>query len=46
MVRECSKISSNWRSKILRDYLKENNIVGIEGIDTGPLLYISEKPEQ
>jgi carbamoyl-phosphate synthase small subunit len=34
-VKEYSKISSNWRSeKTLADYLKENNIVGIEGIDT------------
>jgi len=38
VVKECSKISSNWRSeKSLADYLKENNIVGIEGIDTRAL---------
>jgi carbamoyl-phosphate synthase small subunit len=38
VVRECSKISSNWRSeKSLVDYLKENKIVGIEGIDTRAL---------
>ncbi len=38
VVKECSKISSNWRSeKSLEDYLKENNIVGIEGIDTRSL---------
>jgi len=38
VVKECSKISSNWRSeKSLADYFKENNIVGIEGIDTRSL---------
>ncbi len=37
-VRECSKIASNWRSeKSLSDYLKENGVVGIEGIDTRAL---------
>ncbi len=35
VVKECSRITSNWRSqKSLDDYLKENNIVGIEGVDT------------
>lgn len=35
VVKECSKIASNWRKeKTLSDYLKENNILGIEGIDT------------
>jgi len=44
IVRECSKIASNWRSRIsLTDYLKENNILGIEGIDTRALtLHIRE----
>ena len=38
VVKECSKIASNWRSKkSLGDYLKENNILGIEGIDTRAL---------
>ncbi len=38
VVKECSKIRSNWRStKTLDEYLKENNIVGIEGIDTRAL---------
>ncbi|MBN1353976.1 MAG: glutamine-hydrolyzing carbamoyl-phosphate synthase small subunit [Candidatus Omnitrophica bacterium] len=38
VVRELSRISSNWRSeKILGRYLKENKIVGIEGIDTRAL---------
>ena len=38
VVKECSKIKSNWRStKTLDEYLKENNIVGIEGIDTRAL---------
>ncbi len=35
VVKEYSKIFSNWRSnKSLGDYLKENNIIAIEGIDT------------
>ncbi|MGD9014795.1 MAG: glutamine-hydrolyzing carbamoyl-phosphate synthase small subunit [Candidatus Omnitrophota bacterium] len=38
VVRECSRIASNWRSqKSLDSYLKENNILGIEGIDTRAL---------
>ncbi|PIP19877.1 MAG: carbamoyl phosphate synthase small subunit [Candidatus Omnitrophica bacterium CG08_land_8_20_14_0_20_41_16] len=38
VVKECSKIASNWRSsQSLADYLKENNILGIEGIDTRAL---------
>ena len=38
VVKEASKISSNWRSKkTLGEYLKENNIIGIEGIDTRAL---------
>jgi len=37
-VRECSEIASNWRAdKTLDAYLKENGIVGIEGIDTRAL---------
>ncbi|MDD5005409.1 MAG: glutamine-hydrolyzing carbamoyl-phosphate synthase small subunit [Candidatus Omnitrophica bacterium] len=44
VVKECSKIASNWRKeKSLGDYLKENNILGIEGIDTRALtLHIRE----
>jgi carbamoyl-phosphate synthase small subunit len=35
VVREYSKLHSNWRSKgTLDEYLKKNNIVGIEGVDT------------
>ena len=35
VVKEYSKIASNWRKEqSLGDYLKENNILGIEGIDT------------
>lgn len=35
VVKEHSKIASNWRStKTLGEYLKENNILAIEGIDT------------
>lgn len=38
VVKEYSKIASNWRStKTLGDYLKENNILAIEGIDTRSL---------
>ncbi|MEI7904785.1 MAG: glutamine-hydrolyzing carbamoyl-phosphate synthase small subunit [Candidatus Firestonebacteria bacterium] len=35
VVKECSKTESNWRSEIsLGSYLKKNNIIGIEGLDT------------
>lgn len=38
VVKEYSKIASNWRSrKSLGDYLKENKVTGIEGIDTRSL---------
>jgi len=38
VVKECSKRASNWRAeKTLEEYLKENNILGIEGIDTRAL---------
>ncbi|PIQ88429.1 MAG: carbamoyl phosphate synthase small subunit [Candidatus Omnitrophica bacterium CG11_big_fil_rev_8_21_14_0_20_42_13] len=38
IVKENSPIASNWRSqKTLSDYLGENNILGIEGIDTRAL---------
>ncbi|MFH0855397.1 MAG: glutamine-hydrolyzing carbamoyl-phosphate synthase small subunit [Candidatus Omnitrophota bacterium] len=38
VVKEYSRITSNWRSqKELAVYLKENNVVGIEGIDTRSL---------
>jgi len=44
VVKEYSKIASNWRAqKTLEGYLKENNILGIEGIDTRALtLHIRE----
>jgi carbamoyl-phosphate synthase small subunit len=44
-VKEYSKIASNWRAKkSLSEYLKENNIIGIEGIDTRLLtLHIRQK---
>jgi carbamoyl-phosphate synthase small subunit len=44
VVKEYSKIASNWRSKkTLGGYLNENGIVGIEGIDTRSLtLHIRE----
>lgn len=39
VVREASRIASNFRSTAsLQDYLKENNIVGIEHIDTRALV--------
>ncbi len=35
IVKECSRVASNWRSnKTLDAYLKEHNIVGVEGVDT------------
>ncbi len=35
VVRECSRLASNWRSdKTLEEYLAENDIIGIEDIDT------------
>jgi len=38
VVRECSGIASNWRSqKSLSEYLEENSIVAIEGVDTRAL---------
>src|SRR6476469_5903372 len=38
VVREASRIESNFRSTMsLQDYLKKNNIVGVEHIDTGAL---------
>ncbi len=45
VVREYSKIASNWRSgDSLGDYLAKNNILGIEGIDTRALtLHIRQK---
>ena len=39
VVREASRVRSNWRSTMsLDDYLKRNNIVGIEHIDTRALV--------
>jgi carbamoyl-phosphate synthase small subunit len=45
VVKEYSKLASNWRQdQELADYLKENKILGIEGIDTRDLtLHIREK---
>ncbi len=45
VVREASKIVSNWRSEMsLADFLKKHNIIGIEGIDTRELtLHIRSK---
>ena len=41
VVRELCKTPSNWRSaENLNDYLKRNNIIGIEGIDTRALTRI------
>lgn len=38
IVKELCKLPSNWRSvETVNDYLKRNNIVGIEGIDTRAL---------
>jgi carbamoyl-phosphate synthase small subunit len=39
VVREASRIASNWRSQeTLDSYLKRHNIVGIEHIDTRALV--------
>ena len=39
VVREASRVASNFRSTLsLQDYLKQNNIVGIEHIDTRALV--------
>ena len=41
VVREASRIYSNWRGEIgLDDYLRENGVLGIEGIDTRMLVRI------
>jgi len=47
VVKEYSKLASNWRKDAsLGDYLKENKILGIEGIDTRELtLYIRQRGE-
>lgn len=38
IVKECCKTPSNWRSvEPVPDYLRRNNIVGIEGVDTRAL---------
>ncbi len=38
VVKEASAIRSNWRSEIsIEEYLKQNNIVGLQGIDTRSL---------
>ncbi len=48
IIKELSGIHSNWRSKgSLDDFLKEHNIIGIQGIDTRALtLHIREKGAQ
>lgn len=47
VVKEASKIASNWRSKkSLPDYLKEHSIVAMEGVDTRALtLHIRQSGE-
>ncbi len=38
IIKECSQISSNWRAEQhLEEFLKENNIVGLQGVDTRAL---------
>jgi carbamoyl-phosphate synthase small subunit len=48
VVKECSDFPSNWRSGMSLDaYLKENGIVGIQGIDTRALVrHIRDKGAQ
>lgn len=45
VVGECSRIPSNWRSTVtLPDYLEQNGILGVEGIDTRAItLHIRDK---
>lgn len=45
VVKEYSKLASNWRKdQALGEYLKENKILGIEGVDTRALtLHLREK---
>jgi carbamoyl-phosphate synthase small subunit len=39
VVKELSPVASNWRSDMtLDEYLKKNNVIGIEGIDTRALV--------
>ncbi|HMB96312.1 MAG TPA: glutamine-hydrolyzing carbamoyl-phosphate synthase small subunit, partial [Tepidisphaeraceae bacterium] len=39
VIKELSPIASNWRSDMtLDEYLKKNNVIGIEGIDTRALV--------
>lgn len=39
IVKENCKIPSNWRSRLsLSEYLKKNNVIGLEGIDTRKLV--------
>ncbi len=41
VVREASRVRSNWRSEeSLDEYLRENGVIGIEGIDTRMLVRI------
>ncbi len=48
VVKEASDFPSNWRSKMSLDaYLKENNIIGLQGIDTRALVrHIRDKGAQ
>ena len=48
VVKEASEFPSNWRSKMSLDaYLKENNIIGLQGIDTRALVrHIRDKGAQ
>jgi len=48
IIKELSSIHSNWRSRgSLEDFLKEHNVIGIQGIDTRALTrHIREKGAQ
>ena len=48
IVKELSRIASNWRStQSLGDYLKENQIMGIQGVDTRALtIHLRDKGAQ
>jgi carbamoyl-phosphate synthase small subunit len=44
VIKDLSKIASNWRAKkTLQEYLEENNVIGIYGIDTRALVRIIRK---
>ena len=47
VIKEYSKVYSNWQAKgSMEDFMKKNNVIGIEGIDTRALtVYIRDNGE-